>query len=383
MAASCCANKLILILILALFITYFIAHNSTHNVVNDVSSLLVGCKLDIRFYLGRNSGLPRLGKTLCAIPTSSKIMACVHLVKFSLAAGYLVLLSNDVNLNPGPTAGALICPWCDKSIQRNQAHSQCTSCELDFHLKCLGAEYNQTGCCHLCSSLLHNLAQPEYSSDELFLPAKLRKIDEVRIIVNELRWGLHLIALTETWLNKEIPDAELQIPGYNLFRRDRGVHGGGIGVYVKRNILVTRREDLGNVDVEGLWLEISLPKSRGFLVGTFYPNSSNHHDKDFMFKLNNSLDIASAQGKEVLITGDLNVDLLAKRAVIPECKQLRSLLKCLQFKQVIDKPTRIAPNSLTLLDIIATNRPQNISDSGVITTNLSDHEMTFCVQKIN
>ena len=114
-----------------------------------------------------------------------------------------------------------------------------------------------------------------------------------------------------------------------------------------------------NVDFEDLWLEIYLPKSCGFLVGTFYrpPHSSNHHNKDFMFKLNNSLDIASAQGKEVLITGDLNVDLLAKRAVIPECKQLRSLLKCLQFKQVIDKPTRIAPNSLTLLDIIATNRP--------------------------
>lgn len=205
MAASCCAHKLVLILILALFITYFFAHNPTHNVVNDVSSLLVGCKLDIRCYPSRNSGLPRLGKTSCAIPTSSKITACVHLVKFSLAAGYLVVLSNDVNLNPGPTAGALICPWCDKSIRRNQARSHCTSCELDFYLKCLGAEYDQTGCSHLCSFLLHDLAQPEdSSSDELFLPAKLcdiskrrgfkivhqniislrRQIDEVRVIVN-------------------------------------------------------------------------------------------------------------------------------------------------------------------------------------------------------
>ena len=82
-----------------------------------------------------------------------------------------------------------------------------------------------------------------------------------------------------------------------------------------------------------------------------------------------------------LITGDAY--LLAKKSVIPNCKQLRLVLKYLQFKQVIDKPTRIAPNSRTLLDIIATNRPQNISDSGVITTNLSGHEMVFCVWKIN
>ena len=68
-----------------------------------------------------------------------------------------------------------------------------------------------------------------------------------------------------------------------------------------------------------------LPKSRGFLVRTFYrpPNSSSNYDKDFMLKLHDNLDIASAQGKEVLIRGDLNAVLLAKKYVIPKCKQLR------------------------------------------------------------
>ena len=60
-----------------------------------------------------------------------------------------------------------------------------------------------------------------------------RKIDEVCVIVSEVKTGLHLIALTETWLNEEVSDAELQISGYNLFRRDRHALGGGIGIYVK------------------------------------------------------------------------------------------------------------------------------------------------------
>ena len=37
-----------------------------------------------------------------------------------------------------------------------------------------------------------------------------------------------------------------------------------------------------------------------------------------------------------------------------------------------------------MIYLIATNHQQNIKDSGVITgTSLSDHEMSFCVRKIN
>ena len=128
-------------------------------------------------------------------------------------------------------------------------------------------------------------------------------MDEVRIMLSELKSGIQLIAFTETWVNNDIHDAELHIPGYNLFRKDRVSRGGGIAVYVRCNITAFRREDLEDANVEGLWLEISLPKSRGFLVGAFYrpPNSSNYYDKDFMTKLDRTLDLATALGKEFLL----------------------------------------------------------------------------------
>ena len=44
----------------------------------------------------------------------------------------------------------------------------------------------------------------------------------------KLKSGLHLITLSETLTDKDITDKEVEIPGYQIFRRDRpkGVRGG-------------------------------------------------------------------------------------------------------------------------------------------------------------
>ena len=86
-----------------------------------------------------------------------------------------------------------------------------------------------------------------------------RKIDELRLVMSELKSGIHLMALSESWANKQTLDAEIDILG----------KGGGVAVFAKNDLLVSRRSDLGVPDVEGLWLEIKMPEYRGFLVGTF------------------------------------------------------------------------------------------------------------------
>ena len=81
----------------------------------------------------------------------------------------------------------------------------------------------------------------------------------------------------------------------------------------------------------------------------------------------------------MVLLGDWNTNFVSKHSTIPECKQLESL-----FTQIIKKPTRVTAESRTMIYLIATNHRQNIKDSGVITsTSLSDHEMSFCVRKIN
>ncbi len=60
------------------------------------------------------------------------------------------------------------------------------------------------------------------------------KVDEIQQIA-ELN-SADIICITETWLSANIPDSNVSIPGYNLFRQDRS-HTTGV-VYV--SIQMTR-----------------------------------------------------------------------------------------------------------------------------------------------
>ena len=80
----------------------------------------------------------------------------------------------------------------------------------------------------------------------------LNKLDEIRCIVNTLNSGIRLILFTETWLNNSVLDEEVSIPGYTIFRKDRGSKGGGVIVYARDDLSVIRRSDLEQPDVEGL-----------------------------------------------------------------------------------------------------------------------------------
>lgn len=104
------------------------------------------------------------------------------------------------------------------------------------------------------------------------------------------------MTLSETWLNEQISDSEISIPGYKVFRLDRGNKGGGIAVYAKDELSLVWRTDLEmDHDVESLWLELFLPKSHGVLIGTFYrpPISSCYFDKQFVSKVESTVDNAA------------------------------------------------------------------------------------------
>ena len=96
-----------------------------------------------------------------------------------------------------------------------------------------------------------------------------RKIDELRFICKSLDSKIHLLTFSETWFDGEISDSEINIPGYTVFRMDRESKDGGVAVYARNDISVIRRTDLEIEGVEGLWLELILPKSRDFLSVLF------------------------------------------------------------------------------------------------------------------
>ena len=62
----------------------------------------------------------------------------------------------------------------------------------------------------------------------------LPKIDELRTIARDTKAAI--IALTESKLDATIFDSEISISGYNVLRKDRNRHGGGVTCYIRSDI---------------------------------------------------------------------------------------------------------------------------------------------------
>ena len=89
--------------------------------------------------------------------------------------------------------------------------------------------------------------------------------------------------------------------------------------------------------------------------------------------------IIDMESKEQIILGDLNY--LSDRNNM-HLSQLMRLRLTYQFQQLINEPTRITPNSSTLIDIILSNEPSRILKSRVVHMGLSDHSMVYAIRKI-
>ena len=91
------------------------------------------------------------------------------------------------------------------------------------------------------------------------------------------------------------------------------------------------------------------------------------------------LELVSIENKEILMLGDMNCNYLAKS----DHKEIKNIISSYGLKQLITSPTRITNHSSTLIDVICSNEPQNISIAKSIPAGLSDHEMIGCVWKLN
>ena len=151
-------------------------------------------------------------------------------------------------------------------------------------------------------------------------------------------------------------------------------------MYVKESLSISWRVDLEQqFPGECILLEILLPKANGILFGTFYRPPS---QTDFMNPFRDVLKSASAENKELIVTGDFNCDFLVK-SCSKETRELKEIFKNFGLTQLIEKATRTAKESSTLLDLFASNSPGNIILTNVVASSLSDHDMLIAVRKIN
>ena len=84
-----------------------------------------------------------------------------------------------------------------------------------------------------------------------------------------------IFTISESWLGSSTSFLDIHIPGYLLFRQDRGEHksGGGLLVYIKniyKASTVNHLSSVSETDFQQLWIKLRCKKLKSFLLCTVY-----------------------------------------------------------------------------------------------------------------
>ena len=187
--------------------------------------------------------------------------------------------------------------------------------------------------------------------------------------------NIDILCICETWLDSSIDDKFIKIPEFNVIRCDAG-RGSGVCIYIRENFnFSVINTSINKVEgVEDVWVQVQHRKFPSFIIGGVY-----RHPKalaaSFLYLADTFKNIC-LRNKPVFILGDMNDDLFVKG------NNLSKIIRNLNLKQVINKPTRITVNSSTLLDVAITNKIGMIVDSDVIPSPIADHEIISIIINI-
>jgi hypothetical protein len=180
-----------------------------------------------------------------------------------------------------------------------------------------------------------------------------------------------IITVTETHINSNVSDDDIKFESFspNIMRRNRdGAAGGGLLIYVRDGIGISRIRNLETSLDETIWVLIQ-GKGRSFLLCNTY--RSDYSDNQYWTRLKHAIEMAFEINLNVVITGDTNSDLFNTQN-----NKLSEIMTLFNFKNVINKPTRITAHSSTLLDpiIISDTMSSIYSDVLNVPSEISDHD---------
>ena len=173
------------------------------------------------------------------------------------------------------------------------------------------------------------------------------------ICLQNLEFEFSVIGITETWLTDSNSDL-YNINGFNFVETHRtGRSGGGVGIFLRNNILYQIRSDLtlNNEFIESIFIEIDkdlFNKNWNIIIGVIY-RPPNTDLKLFSDDINELLDTLEREHKYCYLMGDYNINLLNynKHA---ETTSFIDILYAHSFLSLINRPTRVAKESATLVD---------------------------------
>ena len=180
-----------------------------------------------------------------------------------------------------------------------------------------------------------------------------------------------LIGIVETHLDSTFDDGRLTLDGYNFFKSNhpQNVKRGGVGLYVKESLPSQNRSDLVTLP-ECVVCEIQLDRKKYFFV-VIYRSPSQDQSVFDDFTINFELLLSKLQAENpfcVVITGDFNcrsTQWWEHDTENNEGRLFEPFVSELGLHQLISEPTHFMGDSKSCIDLIFTDQPNLIVDSGV------------------
>ena len=192
----------------------------------------------------------------------------------------------------------------------------------------------------------------------------------------------HIILITESRLNDNVPDSLISIPGYNTVRLDRKhakCGSGGLLLYIVQDLNFSILSENFITDSESINVKISFSRRKSLSIVLLYrPPSSNLHN--FLHSFEQFLSY-SDPNSPVVIAGDFNIDIFNTPLSISSHDYLH-ILSANSFRQTVWEPTRITPQHRSIIDHVSVNSAINNFSCKVFDNSCSDHQgISFCLHK--
>ena len=209
-----------------------------------------------------------------------------------------IVLSGDIQLNPGPTGKRdpkYPCKECSKGVRANQNAILCAGCNVWSHASCLGLTNltfkhyldnpENDWVCRLCSLPFNTTLGADYLHQNSFEALNLSNLHEINIEANSSEYPndvsnppetestivdvrqinpseafimhlninslqnkfeklktlnqalqAHILVISETKIDSSYPNSQFALSGYHMYRKDRVKGGGGIITYVSSSV---------------------------------------------------------------------------------------------------------------------------------------------------
>ena len=249
----------------------------------------------------------------------------------------LILLANDVEINPGPAKST-------------------TTYNSDMKVLYLNAR-----------------SVKSFITIENIPRNKICKITLLQELVHS--GDYEVICVCETWLNETVLDSEI-LPGFNVFRKDRkGKIGGGVLIAIKEGLQATRRYDLERDGAEFVVVQLKKLNNSSVILYTYFrpPQCC----LDSVKLLNNSL-LSNPEYSCIVLVGDFNLPYISwpdSQSTTPVnnggCANAEDLCELVGdnfLHQFIEGSTHRAGNKL---DLLFCNNAEKICD--VLTFSSDEH----------